>query len=511
MSGRRHRKTKESSGFRGDLREALVDLRRHTSPGHRRFVLFLILVGAVLRASLLMRPISYPEAFAFVQFGTQDIGGLVSDYLDPANHIFHTLLTKISTGIFGVGRVALRLPAFMAGVLVLPLFYFFVRSMFNRYIGLLALALAVASGPLIEYSALARGFSISWLCFMLALIFGRHVLRTSNVLSAILLGVVCALGTWSVPSMIYAVLLVHLWMLFSILAKYETTLRQRFGMLFLSLGVFAFLAFVLYLPVITAHGFDQLVDHRTLPQLNWRQFRRLHQEGAFELWAYIVDSSAVWIAILGFAGMIHAAFISSKFRFLAFALLFGAAPLVMMRRYVAPPEHWLFAMFIFHLSSAIALYYLLKFVQEKLFPAFSKRWRTVSTAFVLLLMLGWPGMRMAMERTAGMPEAAWCVRYAKAQLAPGDKLYAGYPWVAPIAFSLLEQGMDRSVQSGKPPTGGGALVAVAEADEQTLESVLIENYQDTAAWFPFIMVQDRPGMKIFAARMRGEVADRTDR
>ena len=86
--------------------------------------------------------------------------------------------------------------------------------------------------------------------------------------------------------------------------------------------------------------------------------------------------------------MVHAAFISSKFRFLAFALLFGAAPLVLMRKYVAPPEHWLFAMFIFHLSSAIALYYLLKFVQEKLFPAFSKRWRTVSTAFVLLLMLG---------------------------------------------------------------------------------------------------------------------------
>ena len=107
-----------------------------------------------------------------------------------------------------------------------------------------------------------------------------------------------------------------------------------------------------------------------------------------------------------------------------------------------------------------------------------------------------------------MPEAAWSVNYAKAQLAPGDKLYAGYPWVAPIAFSLLEAGMDRSVQSGKPPTGGAALVAVSEADEQTLESVLIENYQDSTAWLPFTIVQDRPGMKIFAARMRGEVADR---
>ena len=64
----------------------------------------------------------------------------MSDYSHPTNHILHTLLTKLSTGILGVGPVALRLPAFLAALLSMPVFYLFARGMFNRYIALIALA-----------------------------------------------------------------------------------------------------------------------------------------------------------------------------------------------------------------------------------------------------------------------------------------------------------------------------------------------------------------------------------
>jgi hypothetical protein len=300
--------------------------------------------------------------------------------------------------------------------------------------------------------------------------------------------------------MFYAVILVNLWMLFTIMAKYEATLRQRFGMLSLSLLVFAVLTFLLYTPIISAEGFDQLVNHRSLPDRTWWWLKRKHQDGAFALWAYFVDSSAAWVAVLGFGGLVHAAFISSKFRFLAFAMLLGAVALVFWRLMVPPPETFIYTLFIFHLSSAIALYYLLKFVQEKLFTGFAKRWRTVVTSLILLVAFAWPGMRTAWVRSKGLPEAQWTVRQAGKRLQDGDKLYAEYPWVAPITFEVLAADMDRYVLKGDPATGGTALVVVSEVQEQTVEGVLRENFQDPDLWSSVEMVEERPGMRIFAAR-----------
>ena len=237
-----------------------------------------------------------------------------------------------------------------------------------------------------------------------------------------------------------------------------------------------------------------------MPERNKWIFRRTHQDGAFALWAYIVDSSAPWVAVLGFGGMVHAAFISSKFRFLAFAMFLGSLVLVLWRLMVPPPETFIYTLFIFHLSSAIALYYLLKFIQDKLFPGFGKRWRTVITSLVLLVGFAWPGMRMAWVRTKGLPAAQWTVQQAGKRLKAGDKLYAEYPWVTPTTFEVLAAGMDPSVMQGGPATDGIALVLVSMADEQTVEGVLQENFQDPERWSSVEMVEERMGMRIFAAR-----------
>ncbi len=497
----RHSNSKASTslGFRGDLHRVIRDLGKQTSRSHKQFVLLLILLGAVLRGALLWRPISYEEAFAYVEFATQPIGVLISDYRDPVNHILHTLLTKLSTGIFGVGLVQLRLPAFLAGVLVLPLFYLFVRAMFNRYIAMMALALVVASGPLIEYSAIARGYSIVWLCFVTSLMLGRHMIKENNATSAILIGVVGAIGMWSTPVMAYPAVLVYLWILFSLTAKYENTLRQRVVMWLASIGVFLALSGLLYAPVIMTHGVDQLLHHRTVAEQGWDQFVLHHADRSFDLWAYIIDSSAAWVAVLGFLGMFYAVYISSKFRFLVFAMLLGTVPLVMLKTIVGAPPVWTYTLFVFHLSTAIAVFYVLKFLQEKLFKGLGKRTRTAVTSMVLLVGFAIPGMTMAWERTAGMPEAHATVAYAKKMLRPGDKLYVEYPWDSPVIFNVLAEKMDPAMLHGDPAPGAQVLAVVVPKNEQTVQSVLAHNRQDPSTGNSYTMVLERGGLKIFAA------------
>jgi len=488
-----------STGVRAGALGAWRAYAKRTSGVHKRFVLFLIIGGAVLRAMLMVQPITYDEAFTFTYYGTRPLYVIVSDYSYPNNHIFHTLLVKLSTVVFGIGKISLRLPAFLAGVAVLPLFYFFVRAMFNRYIAVMALAMLAASGPLLEYSACARGYSLTWLFMVMALLLGRHFIKTKSGAAAALIGAVCAFGMWTVPTMIYIAIMIYLWLLISLTAKYDNSLRSRIWDLVLSLSVFIVLTTLLYLPVILVHGFDQLLHHNTMPERNWKVFCLTHQDQALYLWAHIVDSSAAWVAILGFAGMVHATFISSKFRFLVVSTILGAVPLVLMQAAVAPPRAWLQLLFIFHLSSAIALFYLLKFIQEKVWSGFGKRQRTAVVSILLFVGFAVPGYRISKVRLAGMPEAETSAQFLQRTLLPGEKLLIDYPWDSPVEFHLMALGVDRAVIYGRPSPTGLTYVVVGPDYDQTLESVLLNHELAKEAFSRFDLVQDQRRLRIFAA------------
>ena len=466
------------ASFKADARRAFGKSRSGSSDDQRRWVFLLIGIGAALRIWQMGAPVIYDEAFTYTYYASRPFSILLSDYSYPNNHIFHTLLVKLSTSVFGVGLWQLRLPALLAGIAVMPLFYLFVRAMFNRYIALMSLALVAASGGLIEYSALGRGYSLTWFFFIAALLAGRHFVKTNNTVSAIAVGVACAMGMWTVPTMIYAVATVYLWLLLYIGGKYESSLRQRTTKLLLSVAVFVLLTALFYTPVLIVHGLPHLISHPELGEATWALFTYSQQDKSFDLWIYIVDTSSTLIAFAGFAGLIHAAFITSKFRKLFFAMAVGTVPLVIVQMNVAPPRAWNWTLFIFHLSSAIALFYLLKFIQEKIVPGFAKRTRTVSAALVLVIGTGLVSA-LSLPRRNGLPrytESADAAAYLTGVAKPGDLVLMEFPWDASIEFSCLAEGMDRSLLhpagTGVPPVGARMFLLVSPASGHTPESVL---------------------------------------
>lgn len=489
----------EGGGMRADIAQAWKELLQQTSRSHARMVLFLLFVGIVLRALLLWEPITYDEAFTYTYYASRPLHVIVSDYSYPNNHILHTVLVKLFTKVFGLGLVSLRLPAFLAGVAALPAFYLFVRAMFNRYIALLALAMACASGPLLDYSASARGYSLTWFFMVLALLLGRYFMKKDRTAAAVLLGVCCALGMWAIPSFAYIAGMVYIWLVISLMVRYEDSLNGRLLNVLVSGCVFLAATVLLYLPVILVHGVDQIVSHDTHGSTDRADFDRTHQDRAFELWALLVDTSALWIVGLGIVALLYAAYTSSKYRALLIGLLFGAVPLVIFQAVVAPPRVWLYSVFIFHIGSAIAVYYLLKFVQERFWPGGGKRQRTALASAVLLVVFGWTGLRVERLGQGGMAEARSCAQEAVNRLKPGDKLYTQYPWDSPIEFHLLAMGGERDLMYGPCAQGHQMLVAVGPDYDQTLEGVLNHHHVPPDAHGALHLIQDSPRLKIFAA------------
>ncbi|MBK9175471.1 MAG: glycosyltransferase family 39 protein [Flavobacteriales bacterium] len=488
--------------LRFDVRDARARYGKQTSVAHKRFVILLVLLGAAFRVALLFEPITASEALACMSFTLQPVGTIISDYSLPVNHVLHTLLAKASMGLFGVGTVALRLPAVLAAILALPLFYLFVRSLFNRYIALMALAMAAGFPAQAELGALAHGYSITWCAMLAGLLLGRHLVRERNWLTALLLGLSLALGMWATPSMIFPALMVLLWVLFSLLAKYERSLNDRLLSLGLTIAVFLLTTMLLYVPIVLAHGIDQLFNHVTEGELSWKEFRTGYPDKVLELWSWVVDPTTGWVALLGLLSLVHAAYISVKYRVLLLALVLGAVPLTLLFARVAPPWDWAYALFIFHIGSSIALFYLLKFVQDRIAKGFGKRTRTGWAALVLIIGFAVPGYKVVRDRPERMGEARSAVTLLSTAMQPGDRLCATPYWENALRFEWLSRGVDEGKLRGDPGSGH-LLFTMLQRPTGPAYDVALLNCELRADQFEQpAVVKDWPRMEIFAARKR---------
>lgn len=487
--------------FRSDLRETAARYAKRTSPAHKRHVLLLIAVGTALRIWMMCAPITYDEAFTWTYYASRPLHVVLCEYAYPNNHIFHTLWVKLSTLLFTPGLFSLRLPALVAAILFMPAFYLFVRATFNRYIAVLALALVAASPVLVEYGALARGYSITWLCMAMALLLGRHLLKEGGRTSAVLLGLVLAIGTWTVPTMVYPALMVLAWLAVHLLARHGTRgMAAQAGGLVVAAGVWLAVSALLYLPVLAVYGSGHLLDHPVLERPDRATFFRTLGERLLSVHAHLAGGNWAATRIIALVLCIVAGHHSGRYRALLFAAFCGSVPLMLLQGQVAPGRVWLYLVPFAHLGVAIGLFYLLKAVQEKMLPGWGKRRRVMQASVVLVPIVAWPLSGPLPEDAVRSPEAREAAAYLHRAMDPGDRAYTRFPWDAPIEFHAVAEGMDRALFHRPPVPGGMRFVAVGRDQGQTVAGVLMHHRADTTGAHRAELVVDLPRLGIFAVR-----------
>ena len=224
------------------------------------FLASCVVLGICLRLVFLSGRMCHDEAETFVMFVSRPLSVGISHFPFPNNQIFHTILAHLSTGLFGDAPWAVRLPAFIAGVLVIPATFAAVRRLFGVRPALLATALAAVSWPLVSYSANARGYTIQALIVLLLVIVAARVKMKNDIASWVAFIFLGTMGFFTSLTMMYYFGGVVIWLLISAIRRDSPALPSRlvFRLLVACLFV-AILVLLLYTPALLRSGLTKQV------------------------------------------------------------------------------------------------------------------------------------------------------------------------------------------------------------------------------------------------------------
>lgn len=301
----------------------LVGERPHTVA-----LLGIVIGSAVLRGLFLGGLPHNDEAYSFTQYASRPpFIGLM--YYTANNHILNTLLVHLSTSIFGPELWAMRLPAFLAGITIVPALYAAVRLHGNRDSAVLAAALAGVSMPLIEYSANARGYSPGTLFLLMMVIASAGAGPVARVSA----GLAGAFAVFSVPTMLYGVAAVLVW-------RWLARRDWRFALV--AGGVSGGVAGILYAPALAFSGLRALTSNRWTAPLTWPEWTgSLWSETlpALQPWSYWA-AGLPWVCA---ALLAAAAFIGMFRRHSLYTVALGVTVAMIALQRVSPPMRiWLF-------------------------------------------------------------------------------------------------------------------------------------------------------------------------
>ncbi len=212
----------------------------------------IFILGLIPRILLLNRPIEYDEAYTFTQFARYPFRSIISDYSAPNNQVFHTILVRIAYLLLGDQAWQIRLPAFLAGLLIILSAYLLGRMLYNKAVGYLAAGILASLPDFIIRSVSARGYTLVVLMTLLSFILAGYLIRKKNLFGWCLLCFFSAIGFYSVPIMIYPLSVIYLWLFLSIfiLDLQQYSRRNWIKYLLASIVLTTGLTVFLYAPIL---------------------------------------------------------------------------------------------------------------------------------------------------------------------------------------------------------------------------------------------------------------------
>lgn len=347
---------------------------------HYIFLFLALAIGTGLRIYFLSQPPNYDESFSFYYYALRPLKDGLSDYTYPNNHLFHTFLSHVAYLFGGSNIIILRMPAFIAGILLPAAIYALARLLSGKQVALMAAALSAASGYLIEYSTNARGYSIIGLFFILLLItvhFIKHGNENRRLRLWILFIILSSLGIHTVPTMIYPLIIVFAWLGRDFFTAPGTFVKSKLFKKILASAFFIFaLSFILYLPVLLRFGMNAVMGNKFVKSQPFQEVISGLPETLRGIWSGWGHN---WIWPLGalvFSGfLIFYIFIFYEIFYKknkvarlrdSYFLAFSAPPLLVLflflQRVVPPPRVFIFALGLFLIFSAGGLDYFLKLI-----------------------------------------------------------------------------------------------------------------------------------------------------
>ncbi len=484
--------------FWADLR-ALPGLPRAEKPAplERWLVTVLFLAVLLVRLPLLDRPVTHDEAYTVETWASGSLRYAVEDYHLPNNHIFHTLLVRIVLNTLGSRPWMIRLPAYLAGALLIPLAHAFGRRLYGRGAGLLGAGLAAAAPILADYSTNARGYTLFMLFSLLAFWLAAALLRGKNLAGWLALILAAGLGFWTVPMMLYPFGGVCAWIFLSALMDRSAArpyggpwgLLKYLAAAGLSAGL---LSLLLYAPVLLKSGPGALFGNQFVLPLPWADFwPTLVQSRLPETWAEFSRGWGLPAALLLAAGVLASLALhrrASPYRVHPLAAVFlWVAPVMLIQHPNPWPRVWSYLYPLALVFSAGGLLGLAGFL-----PQGRLRGRLLPAALAALVLgalaLGAAANLRECPALACQPgEEERAAAYLAPRLAETDLVLVESPSDAPLWYYFRQEGLSKDYFRKDRPFFR-AFLLLRPAEGQTAEG-LIAYRGPEAAFFNFGTLQ----------------------
>ena len=431
-------------------------------------LLLLTFIAGALRWALLDHPMRYDEAHTFLRWISRGFFDVISDYHEPNNHIAHTILSWVAYTLWGNEPAILRLPAWTAGVLLVPGSYWMTRRLFGSRPAWIAAGFVAASPILIDYSINARGYTLVALFFVLGCILASYQSEHATLTGAALLVFVLALGCYTIPTALYGAGIIALWLL---LATTAASRRRMAVQITIGAGAVLLVVAVLYLPVLIRSGVQVILANRYVQPLPFSLWIDLGARRLDLLWRCWSGDHTPLMAVLlaaGTIGFLWSLRSQESVRRAAIAMIGLVVPLTVLQRVAPEPQVFTILLPLVYGLLAAGLTYL--------FDRFAARWKRpslgVSMVLALALVLSTAGTRF------GRPSPLCCLQRGlftdgeqivndlRAELQPGDVILTPAMTLVSgsIQYYLSTIGLPLSYQRGfKPDWGPDQLDGVRRA------------------------------------------------
>ncbi len=445
----------------------------------------IIVLALVFRLNYINAEMTHDESYTFVVFSSTSVFNIVTNYQLPNNHVFNSLLVFLSTRLFGIQPWAVRLPALLAGVLVVPAAYALAKAVYDRYTALAsALLVAILPGA-VAYSTAGRGYSLVALFALLCLWLADYVRRNKNRFAWSLLALLAALGFYSVPVMLIPFGIVFAWLFFEALVTDPGPNGSKTGFmkywLVAGLGTAA-LVLLLYTPIFIYTGADKVFANHWVQPDPWAGYLGSLPRFALNVWGSWTGGLPTWIGPLLIAGFIlglvfHRRIARQRFPLQLAAFVWIAVVLLVQRPH-GETKAWLSLMALFAVWCAAGIFGLLEDLRLKFA-------RNVSAAAVLsglaiLIVLVW-GIRVV----PGLPRS-WAAKgpaentvlYLKDQVGAQDRIIIDAPYDAAVWYYSRLYGLGGDPRFNQRLPFDHLFVIVSRAEGQTVNSVLQDRGPD---------------------------------
>jgi len=453
-------------------------------------LLLILAVAVIFRLVRIYDGMNHDESYTFVVFSSPSLFNTLSNYHLPNNHVLNSLLIYFSTHLFGIQPWAVRLPALLAGLLLIPATYALARTVYDKYTALIsALLMAILPGAIL-YATTARGYSLVALFTVLTLWLANFLRSSKNLFAWSLLVLFSALGFYSVPVFLFPFGMVFAWLFFENLfadpGEYDSRINFLRYWLLAGFGT-AVLVLILYTPIFIYTGADKVFANPWVTPDAWLGFIPSIPGHLLAVWQeWTSGFSPVWAYGLGlgflFCLVFHRRLTRQRFP-LQIAAFVWIAALMLVQRPIGVTKIWVFLQAPFLIWCAAGWMGLLKDLRLGFV-------RNVSVAAIMTGVAVLITAAGAIRALPGIPPR-WAVKgaventvlFIKDQLDPQDLIIVDAPYDASIWYYSRLYGLTDSRFDRRLPFDH-LFVIVSHTDNQTVPSVLQDRGPEAASVDP---------------------------